>query len=253
MCPARTPDRPSSQKRTAIVTGAAGGIGQAIVHILASRDANILAVDKSQGISNLFANQQNVRTIAIDLTSSGAAQEIVANCIAFFHGIDILVNNAGVVIPEPIDAITDAAWETTLAVNTTAIMRLSRAAASELRSRQWGRIINIGSTSSAFAESGHASYCASKHALAGLTKAMAFDLGDDGITANYIMPGFIATSMALDNYDSELIEEWSRKTALGRIGTPEDVANVVAFLASESSDYITGAGIFVDGGHSLHE
>jgi len=239
--------------KAAIVTGAAGGIGRAISTALADAGTRVLAVDRP----GLFAGgpppSAAVVTMEADIADEGAAQAIVARCLREFDRLDIVVNNAGIVIQQPFESLADAAWDQTLAVNVTAGMRISRAAVPHLRARNWGRIINIGSTSSHFAEEAHASYCASKHAVAGLTKAMALDLGKYGITVNYVLPGVIGTPMAIDNYDPAMIEQWRQGTALGRIGTPQDIAGVVLFLASEQSGYMTGAGLVVDGGHSLHE
>lgn len=239
--------------KTAIVTGAAGGIGRAIVNALRDAGAQVVAVDKSPKVTELFTDFQDVHPFPVDIGAEGSAEAIVADCISRFGKLDIVVNNAGIVIAEPLESISDLSWDRTLSINTTAVMRISRAAAPHLKQSGWGRIVNIGSTSSAFAEAGHAAYCASKHALAGLTKAVALDLGKHGVTVNYIMPGFIATPMAIDNYDQSLIENWRLGTALGRIGKPEDIAGVVIFLLTEQAGYMTGAGLVVDGGHSLHE
>jgi NAD(P)-dependent dehydrogenase (short-subunit alcohol dehydrogenase family) len=239
--------------RTAIVTGAEGGIGSAIVRAFCDAGVRVLAVDRPGGGASALSSLAGVRSLRVDITDEHAPEEMVACCVKEFGGLDIVVNNAGIVIAEPFESLADAAWEQTLAVNTTAVMRISRAAVPNLKARGRGRIINIGSTSSAFAAAEHASYCASKHAVAGLSKAMALDLGKYGITVNYVMPGFIATPMASDNYDPALIEAWRAATALGRIGNPDDIAGVVLFLASEQSRYMTGAALVVDGGHSLHE
>lgn len=239
--------------KIAIVTGAAGGIGGAIVHAFAESGVRVLAVDRPGKGSPVAAQQPTVCSMEIDIVAESGPEELVAKCVREFGGVDIVVNNAGIVIPQPLESISDAAWDQTLAVNATAVMRISRAAVPHLKGRGWGRIINIGSTSSTFAEVEHASYCASKHAVAGLSKAMALDLGKYGITVNYVMPGFVATPMAIENYDPAMIETWVRGTALGRVGTPQDIAGVVLFLASEQSRYMTGAGLYVDGGHSLHE
>src|SRR5882757_2227061 len=241
------------QGKIAIVTGAAGGLGSAIARALCGKGVRVLAVDRPGRVANALSGPGIVRPMEVDIAGEGAPAEIVARCVREFGGLDIVVNNAGIVIQQSIEDITDAAWEQTLAVNATAVMRISRAAVPHLKKRGWGRIINIGSTSSAFVEAGHAGYCASKHAVAGLSKAMALDLGQYGITVNYVMPGLIATPMAIDNYDPGLIEAWRCGTALGRIGEPEDIAGVVVFLASDQSRFMTGAGLFVDGGHSLHE
>lgn len=240
-------------KKAAIVTGAAGGIGRAIVEVLVANGFRVLAVDKSDIGLRVFEECEPVLTLSIDIAHDGAAEQIVAKCADTFGSINLVVNNAGFLVPQSLEVIEDAAWDESLAVNTTAVMRISRAAVPHLKNVDGGRIVNIGSTSSAFAAPDHASYCASKHALAGLSKAMAFDLGRYGITVNYIMPGFVATPMAINNYDSETIDAWKRGTALGRVGEPKDIAAVVLFLASDAASYITGAGIPVDGGHSLNE
>jgi NAD(P)-dependent dehydrogenase (short-subunit alcohol dehydrogenase family) len=239
--------------KVAIVTGAAGGIGGAITQAFCDVGLQVLGVDRPGRTAEAFSGQRRVCPMEVDIVDVAAPEAIVNRCVAEFGGIDVVVNNAGIVIPQSIESIADAAWEQTLAINATAVMRISRAAVPHLIKRGSGRIINIGSTSSAFAEAEHASYCASKHAVAGLSKAMALDLGKYGITVNFVMPGFIATPMAMNNYDPAVIEAWRGGTALGRIGNPQDIAGVVLFLASDWSRFMTGAGLVVDGGHSLHE
>ena len=239
--------------KIAIVTGAAGGIGGAIAQAFCDAGLYVLGVDRPGRPAKVSSGRGQVSPMEIDIVGADAPRAIVNRCVAEFGGIDVVVNNAGIVIPQSIELIDDAAWEQTLATNATAVMRLTRAAVPYLKQRGSGRIINIGSTSSAFAEAEHASYCASKHAVAGLSKAMALDLGKFGITVNYVMPGFIGTPMAMDNYDPAVIETWRNGTALGRIGSPQDIAGVVLFLVSDWSAFMTGAGLIVDGGHSLHE
>ena len=184
-----------------------------------------------------------------DVTSPGAAEAIVKTALRTMGGLDSLVTCAGISKEMPIDTHDDALWDLTLAVNVTAVFRLVRAAVPALRTCGSGRVVTIGSVMSSFAAPGLAAYTASKHAVLGLTRAMACELGPDRITVNCVQPGAIVTPMTQDYLGrDDLSAFWKRKAALGRLGTPEDVADVIAFLVSDDARFLTGQGILVDGG-----
>lgn len=226
--------------RRAIVTGAASGIGLATVRRLRADGAEVIAVDRA-GEDVLIA----------DVATDAGVAAIVA---AAGERLDILINNAGICPIAPLAALDDAVWAEALAVNVTAPMRLSRALAALLAQSPAGRILNTGSILSSFGDAGLAAYAASKHAILGLTRALANELGPMGITVNCVQPGCIVTPMTAPLFegDGAGADHYRQRSPLGRLGTPEDVADVFAFLASDDSRFITGQGIMVDGGVMTH-
>ncbi len=231
--------------RTALVTGAASGIGEAIARLFAEAGARVLAVDKDPVPANLGTAAQ----LQIDVSAVEAAQRIADCALAKLGGLDILVNNAGVCLPGTAETQSDESWELTMAVNVTAPFRITRACLPLLKRSSQPRIINIGSLMSDFGGPGLCAYGTSKHAIAGLTKAMAADLGPFGITANFIQPGAIRSAITRPFLeDAEFRRYWEEKAPLGRIGDPEDVAEAALFLASEGARFVSGAGIRVCGG-----
>ncbi len=240
----------------AIVTGAAQGIGAGIAAKLAAEGARVLAVDRP-GVSFSFpegADLTMIDTFEQDLTAP-TATEIIAEIVEQqFGGLDILVNNAGVIgAPGPFDECSAETLRWTLEINLVAVHRLCAAMLGLLRRSDQGRIINIGSLNSLLPAAGFSSYVASKHAVLGLTRNIAVECGEQGITANCVLPGAIVTPMSaelarhVDGYD----EIMRQRTPLRRRGMPEDIAGAVAFLASEEASFITGQGLVVDGGIGL--
>ena len=224
--------------RRALVTGAASGIGAATVARLRSDGAEVIAVDLA-----------GVEIIA-DVTTAEGLAIIVA---AAGDRLDILVNNAGVCPMAPLAELDDARWASALAVNVTAPFRLARALAPLLAKSGHGRILNTGSILSSFGDPQMTAYAASKHAILGLTRALANELGGDGITVNCVQPGAIVTGMTAGLFaDAAVAAYYSEKSPLGRLGLPEDIADVFAFLACDDARFITGQGIMVDGGVMTH-
>lgn len=236
--------------RRAIVTGAASGIGKGISERFVAEGASVLAVDLPRDVwANDEAITGGVARFAIDITRDDAPAAIVKAAVRLLGGIDILVNNAGVSEFGGADSTSDATWNKVMAINVNAPFRLTREAIPYLKESGSGRIINTGSIMSELAGPGIIAYVASKHAVAGMTKAMAVDLGPFGICANFIQPGAIETPLSAQHMqDKEFVAYWDRKIPLGRIGKPQDIAPVVAFLASEGGGYISGEGLRIDGG-----
>jgi 3-oxoacyl-[acyl-carrier protein] reductase len=238
--------------RSAIVTGAGGGMGLATAQRLAEDGARVLAVDLP---SKLGRNKDRIRFLGADLRQPTALQAIITAATDAFGGIDILVNNAGVIgdlEPDPFG--TEENWRFVMAVNLDAVWGLCRLASEALKASGAGRIINIGSVNSEYPSTeGVAAYVASKHAVYGLTKNLAMTLGRYGITANAILPGATDTPMTRAYPDYEAFEAMGAgRSPLGRMGTPQDIANVVAFLASDDASFVTGIGLYVDGGIHLN-
>ncbi|MEJ2160967.1 MAG: SDR family NAD(P)-dependent oxidoreductase [Chromatiales bacterium] len=238
------------EHKTAIVTGAASGIGRAIARLFAAEGASVLAIDlPGKHLAQQFEDGGQVGCLELDITMDDAPALIVADMRARFGGLDILVNNAGICIGAEFEATTDEIWERIMAVNVTAMFRLTREATGLLKAGARGRVINVGSIMSDMAGPGLAAYGTSKHAVAGLTKAMAVDLGKYQITANYLQPGSIITALSEPFLgDPEFRSYWENKAPIGRLGEAEDVAAAALFLASDAAQFVTGVGFNVDGG-----
>lgn len=237
--------------RIAIVTGAASGIGRAVGERFLEEGAKLVAVDKDgDALDAAYPDEARLLRIVVDVTDAAAPPRIVAETLAAFGGLDILVNNAGVVDFAGATEASDESWERTMATNVTAVFRLTRAAIPHLVRSGHGRIVNTASILALDGGAGVIAYTASKHAVAGLTKSLALELGSRGVTANYVLPGAILTGITRAGFaaDPALRQRHADASALGRIGMPEDVAPAFLFLASDEAAYITGHGLVVDGG-----
>ncbi|MBL6767250.1 MAG: SDR family oxidoreductase [Candidatus Micropelagos sp.] len=243
-------DRQLLSGRKAIVTGGASGIGEAIVNAYAREGAQVLVVDLPDStVSQNFANIDGVTPLEQDITEKDAPQNIVAAAMAAMGGFDVLVNNAGISMPDSVEGDGEELWEKTMAINVTSMFRITRAALPELKKSDTGRIINLGSIMSDMGGPNLFVYGTSKHAVAGMTKSMAVDLGQYGITVNYLQPGAVVTALSAPYFeDDDFRNYWIEKAPVGRLGQPEDVAHAAVFLAQKESQFISGLGLNVDGG-----
>jgi NAD(P)-dependent dehydrogenase (short-subunit alcohol dehydrogenase family) len=243
--------------KVAIVTGAASGIGAASATLFTNRGAKVVAVDRpGVGLGEQHHNNADISVLEQDITDDAAPDKILQHTLDRFGALDILFNNAGVSSRGLAEELSDAEWDRTFAVNVRAMFRLCRAAIPLLRERaqQVGRarIINTASVMAFDTDIGLSAYTASKHAVAGLTKTLALELGKFKITANYILPGAIYTGMTKKNFDQDEIRAvWEKKAALRRLGQPGDIARAALLLASDEADFITGHGLVADGGLTL--
>lgn len=239
--------------RVAVVTGAGGGMGEATARTLAAEGARVLAVDLAAKAPTA-ALPRGLWFVAADLRHPEAIKAVAAEARAAFGGIDILVNNAGVVGDEAVDGFgTEETWQRVMAVNVDAVWRLSREVVEDLKRAGRGRIINIGSVNSEFPSPTAPAYTTSKHAVFGLTRSLALALGQFGITVNAVLPGATDTPMSRAFPDFEAWAAMGRShSPLNRLATPQDIANAVAFLASDEASFITGHGLYVDGGLHLN-
>ncbi len=243
-------DRQLLSGRKAIVTGGASGIGEAIVLAYAREGAQVLVVDlPDSAVSQNFTDVEGVTPLEQDITETDAPQNIVSAAIAAMGGFDVLVNNAGISWPDSVEGEGEELWEKTMAINVTSMFRITRAALAELKKSDTGRIINLGSIMSDMGGPNLFVYGTSKHAVAGMTKSMAVDLGQYGITVNYLQPGAVVTALSAPYFEDEDFRNyWIEKAPVGRLGQPEDVAHAAVFLAQKESQFISGLGLNVDGG-----
>ena len=235
--------------RVALVTGSTRGIGRAIAERLAECGAKVAVVGREQGRAEDAARALGgeARGFACDVSDTAAVAGLVEQVEKAFGSLDILVNNAGLTRDNLLMRIKDDDWDAVLDANLRGAFAAIRAASRGMMKRRWGRIVNIASVVGIIGNKGQANYAASKAGLIGLTKSVAKELASRNILANAVAPGFIETDMTAA-MTPEARAALSGQIPLERLGTPGDVAGVVAFLASEHAAYITGQVLVVDGG-----
>jgi 3-oxoacyl-[acyl-carrier protein] reductase len=238
--------------KCALVTGAAGGIGRAIARQLHGQGASVALTDMNRAGMEELAQElgERVHVLEANLTDPEAAGQLVAAAEKAMGRIDILVNNAGLTRDTLAMRMKDEDWQLVLDVNLTAAFRLARACLRPMMKQRSGRIIGMASIVGAIGNAGQTNYAASKGALIAMGKSLAQEVASRGITVNSVAPGFIATPMT----DALLDEQKQRLIANipgGRLGTPEDVATAVTFLASDEAAYITGQTLHVNGGMAM--
>ena len=235
--------------KTVLLTGATGGIGRAIAKTLYAQGANLILTDISEEVLEKFKAElgDRVTVFAGNITEEKDLKSLINFAKETFGNIDILINNAGITKDTLSMRMTDEMWEAVLRVNLTAGFRLTREVLPQMMKKRWGRIISMASIVGVIGNLGQANYAASKAGLIAMTKSVAQEVAGRGITANCIAPGFIATPMT-ENLPEEVKKAMLDRIPMKRMGTPQDIANVVAFLASEESAYITGQTINVNGG-----
>ncbi len=237
--------------RVALVTGAARGMGKAIALRLTQLGASVALNDLDPEITSEAALElgEDVLTVPADVTSTDSVRQMVATTLDHFGRLDILVNNAGILFPTRLEKISEQEWRKTLDVNLTGAFFCIQAAISSMKERGYGRIVNLASTAGKTVSTlGGAHYTASKHGVLGLTRACALELAPHGITVNAVCPGLIDTEMAHENTTPERLEGYRSSFPIDRLGRPEEVADLVCFLASDRAGYITGSAYDIAGG-----
>ncbi len=238
--------------KTALVTGASQGIGEAIAKLLAAQGARVvLAARNEEKLKQLAAYIDAAggcaRPLALDVTQPGTFAERLKSLSEDFAAIDILVNNAGVTADNLIVRMSLDDWERVLRTNLTGAFALTREVVRGMIRRRWGRVISVSSVVGMMGNAGQANYAASKAGLIGFSKSLARELGSRSVTVNEVAPGLIQTAMT-DGLPEAAREELTSEIVLKRLGTVDDVARAVLFLASEEGGYITGHTLNVSGG-----
>jgi len=238
--------------KIAIVTGASRGIGRSISLALSAAGATIVAMDMDQAatdavVAELKAAGGSAIAVVGNVTVPADAENMIDVAVKEFGRVDILVNNAGITRDNIFIRMKDEDWDAVMTVNLKGAFLCSRAASKAMVKQRSGRIINIASVVGQMGNAGQANYCASKAGLIGLTKSNARELAKRNITVNAVAPGFIATAMT-DALSDKVKAELTAQIPLERLGSSEDIANAVLFLASEASGYITGHVLSVNGG-----
>jgi len=242
--------------KVAIVTGARRGIGAAVARTLAAEGCDVAIVDRDADdagravVRDVEAAGRRALLVAADVREVATAERIVGEVVERLGRLDVLVCCAGITADGMVWKLTEAKWDDVLDVNLKGYFAYTRAAAAVFKAQRSGRIVNVASINGLRGKPGQANYAASKGGVIAFTKAVAREMGRYDVTVNAIAPGMIETDMTRA-LPAEVLERAVQETALGRIGTPEDCANLIAFLCSTAARHITGAVITVDGGQLM--
>jgi 3-oxoacyl-[acyl-carrier protein] reductase len=246
----------SLEGRVAIVTGGGGGLAEGICATLAASGAAVAAVDRTlEKAERVVQLASSGRCIALeaDVSDKASVDAMAQKVISELGGIDIVVNNAAIYPLRPWTEIEEEEWDRVMAVNLKGYFLCARAAYPSMRERGKGRIINVASITFFIGWSGFLDYVSSKGAIIGFTRTLAREVGPDGITVNAISPGAFPTDAERVHPDQEALNRRIlEQQSLKRRGTPEDVGNLAAFLASDAASFITGQTIMIDGGWAMH-
>ena len=240
--------------RVALVTGGSKGIGRAIATGFARAGAELFLCSRNEehlrAAAKEIADETGVRVeyLAADMALRDDVYRVAETALERLGKVDILVNNAGWNVPQAIDEIRDEDWNYCVELNLNNVMALTRALVPQMKERGWGRVIHISSIMGLGSTAKRNVYSATKTALIGMARASALDLGRFGITVNCIAPGPIATEMPMSILSQQQQDAFSARTAIGRWGTPDEIAGPAVLLASDAGSYITGAVLVVDGG-----
>ena len=240
--------------KTALITGATGGIGSAIARALHSQGAEVILSGTRQGALNELAHELSDRahSIAADLSDKSSIDSLIEQISDIStDGVDIVINNAGIVRDNLLVRMKDEEWNQVLDINLFAGYKLIQGLMRGMMKRRWGRIIGISSVVGATGNPGQANYAAAKAGMIGFSKALAQEVATRGITVNVIAPGMIQTAMT-DDLNEDQSARLLSTIPLGRLGSPEEIAASVIYLASDEAAYVTGATLHVNGGMAMY-
>ena len=241
--------------RSAVVTGASSGIGAAIAVALAHAGADVAGIALEEAPETTAAIEQEGRKAVMLVGSTGdraTVEDLATTAVDRFGRIDIWVNNAARLLVKPLVEMTDDDWHGLLAANLHGYFYGCRAAAERMLAQGSGRIVNVGSAATVQAVPGLGAYTAAKGAIIGLTKVLALELAPANVTVNAVAPGATDTALNEEAYTPEVRQTYHERIPLGRIAEPEEVADVVVFLASDAARYVTGQELLVDGGLTIN-
>nr|WP_319948808.1 3-oxoacyl-[acyl-carrier-protein] reductase [uncultured Shimia sp.] len=238
--------------KTALVTGASGGIGGEIAKVLHAAGATVgLSGTRVEPLESLASELgERAHVLPCNLSDGAAVDALPKQAIEAMGAVDILVNNAGITRDQIFMRMSDEEWQSVLDVNLTSTMRLCRGVMRPMMKARWGRIINISSIVGATGNPGQANYAASKAGMVGMTKSIAYEVASRGITANAVAPGFIATAMT-DKLTDDQKSKINVQIPANRMGNPEEIAAAVLYLASPEAGYVTGTTLHVNGGMAM--
>jgi 3-oxoacyl-[acyl-carrier protein] reductase len=241
------------ENKVAVITGGAQGIGKATAEKFASEGASVVVWDMNEEKGTNLAKALEKHSIqaafeSVNVAKMESVELATKKTIEQFGKIDILINNAGITKDASFLKMTPEQWQQVIDVNLTGVFNCTKTIAPSMVERRYGRIINASSVVGIYGNFGQTNYVATKAGVIGMTQVWARELGRKGITVNAVAPGFIATDM-IQTIPEKILEAIKEKTPLQRFGTPEDVANVYCFLASDEAAFINGAVISVDGGY----
>ena len=240
--------------KVALVTGGSKGLGKAMAQGFAKAGADVAISSRHENELSvalaeiLDGTARRGTSIVADMTQRADVRRLADTVLREMGRVDILVNNAGSNIPQPIDEIRDEDWDSVMELNLNSVMALTRALVPQMKARRWGRIIHISSIMGLVSAPGRNIYSATKSALIGMTRASALDLGAHSVTVNCIAPGPFLTDLPMRLLSEDQKREFTRMTALGRWGNPEELIGPALLLASDAGSYITGTTLVVDGG-----
>jgi acetoacetyl-CoA reductase len=238
-------------KKIALVTGGTRGIGAAISKYLEKHDFHVIAnYHSNDEAAEAFKAETGVDIVKFDVSDYTQVQEKVAEIIAEHGTIHVLVNNAGITKDGFLHKMDEASWDAVIDTNLKSAFNTSRAVINKMREQEFGRIINISSINAQKGQIGQTNYCAAKAGLIGLTKALALEGARKNITSNVICPGYIETDMT-GAIQAEILTEIIKSIPAGRMGKPEEIGALVAYLASDDASFTTGAVFSVNGGQYL--
>lgn len=233
------------------VTGAANGLGLASAQWFAAAGATVVGIDRDERLIDVMTGLgEGHHAVVADLLEDGVADRVIADVVDAAGGLDVLVNSAGVALLDPALELSDEKWDTTIALNLSAVFRLSRAAWRVMCEKGHGRVVSIASQGALVGLERHAAYAASKAGLLGLTKVLAAEWAASGVTVNTVSPTVVATELGKKAWAGPVGDEMRAAIPAGRFAEPEEIAAAIGYLASDDAVMVTGENLVIDGGYT---